>query len=100
LQDAASTTSTYERLLCDAMAGDGLLFTDEDSVMATWAVVEPVLAPHGPVLPYEPGTWGPAEAAALIAAALIAADGGWHTPVIASEPRVPDARPSEAGASG
>ncbi len=68
--------STYERLLGDAMAGDGALFTDEDSVMAAWAVVEPVLTEHGAALPYEPGSWGPAEAAALIAG-----DGGWHDPV-------------------
>jgi glucose-6-phosphate 1-dehydrogenase len=68
-----NTMSTYERLLGDAMAGDDALFTDEDSVMAAWTVVEPVLAAHGPVLLYEPGTWGPDEAAALIAD-----DGGWH----------------------
>ena len=67
--------STYERLLGDAMAGDDALFTDEDSVMAAWTVVEPVLTAHGPVLPYEAGTWGPDEAAALIAD-----DGGWHDP--------------------
>jgi glucose-6-phosphate 1-dehydrogenase len=86
-EDAASTMSTYERLLGDAMAGDGSLFTDEDSVMAAWAVVEPVLATHGPALAYEAGTWGPAEAAALIAA-----DGGWHDPVMGTQARTPDAQ--------
>ena len=70
-----NTMSTYERLLGDAMAGDDALFTDEDSVMAAWTVVESVLAVHGPALPYEPGTWGPDESAALIAG-----DGGWHDP--------------------
>ncbi len=70
-----SEMSTYERLLGDAMAGDNALFTDEDAVMAAWAVVEQVLVEHGPALPYEPGSWGPAEAAALIAG-----DGGWHDP--------------------
>ncbi|MEO8153910.1 MAG: glucose-6-phosphate dehydrogenase [Rhizobacter sp.] len=74
-QDEPSTMSTYERLLGDAMAGDGALFTDENAVMAAWAVVEPVLAKHASALPYEPGSWGPAAAAALIAA-----DGGWHDP--------------------
>ena len=69
--------STYERLLSDAMAGDEALFTDVDSVMAAWAVVEPVLVEHGPALRYEPGSWGPEEAAALIADA-----GGWHDPVV------------------
>ena len=70
-----NTVSPYERLLGDAMAGDGALFTDEDAVMAAWAVVEPVLVEHGPTLRYEPASWGPAEAAALIAG-----DGGWHDP--------------------
>jgi glucose-6-phosphate 1-dehydrogenase len=71
-----NTMSTYERLLGDAMAGDDALFTDEDSVMAAWAVVDPVLTTHGPALPYEPGTWGPDEATALIAG-----NGGWHDPL-------------------
>ncbi len=74
-EDDPSTMSTYERLLGDAMAGDGALFADADAVMAAWAVVEPVLAEHDAALPYEPGSWGPAEAAALIAG-----DGGWHDP--------------------
>ena len=76
-EDDPSTMSTYERLLGDAMAGDGALFTDENAVMAAWAVVEPVLAEHGAALPYEPGSWGPTEASALIAG-----DGGWHDPAI------------------
>ena len=35
--------SPYERLLGDAMKGDGALFTREDTVEAAWAVVDPVL---------------------------------------------------------
>jgi glucose-6-phosphate 1-dehydrogenase len=38
--------TAYERLLGDAMAGDGALFTGEDAVEAAWAVVDPVLAPR------------------------------------------------------
>jgi glucose-6-phosphate 1-dehydrogenase len=64
---------TYERLLEDAMAGDGSLFTSQDAVEAAWAVVDPVLADHAPALRYAPGSWGPSAADALIAA-----DGGWH----------------------
>ena len=86
-EDDPDTMSTYERLLGDAMAGDRALFTDEEAVMAAWAVVGPVLAEHGPALPYEPGSWGPAEAAKLIAG-----DGGWHDPL-------DDARPCTAEAS-
>ncbi|MGE5128742.1 MAG: glucose-6-phosphate dehydrogenase, partial [Sphingomonadaceae bacterium] len=36
----------YERLLGDAMAGNGALFTREDAVEAAWAAVDPVLKNH------------------------------------------------------
>lgn len=65
----------YARLLGDAMAGDGALFTREDVVEAAWKVVGPVLSNHDPVIPYRRGSWGPKAADALIAA-----DGGWHAP--------------------
>ena len=65
--------SAYARLLGDAMAGDGALFTREDAVEAAWAAVAPVLDAPSPVLPYERGGWGPKEADVLIAE-----NGGWH----------------------
>jgi glucose-6-phosphate 1-dehydrogenase len=65
----------YERLLGDAMAGDGALFTREDAVEAAWAVVDPVLKTHHRARTYKRHTWGPKEANAIIAA-----DGGWHNP--------------------
>ncbi len=65
----------YERLLSDAMAGDGALFTREDAVEAAWAVVDPVLKKHPRVRPYQRRSWGPKEADALIAS-----DGVWHNP--------------------
>ena len=67
----------YERLLGDAMAGDATLFSDQEAVEAAWAVVDPVLSKHHPALAYQPGTWGPKEADALIAG-----NGGWHNPVL------------------
>jgi len=67
--------SAYERLLGDAMAGDGALFTREDAVEAAWAVVEPVLKNPPRARAYRRGSWGPPEADALTAAA-----GGWHNP--------------------
>ncbi|PTR15664.1 MULTISPECIES: glucose-6-phosphate dehydrogenase [unclassified Nitrosospira] len=67
--------SPYERLLHDAMIGDGSLFTREDAVDAAWAVVDHVLAEHHPVTPYERSSWGPQEADELIAP-----DGCWHNP--------------------
>jgi glucose-6-phosphate 1-dehydrogenase len=65
----------YERLLGNAMAGDGALFTREDAVEAAWAVVDPVLKNHHRVRPYQRHSWGPKQAGALIAA-----DGIWHNP--------------------
>ena len=49
----------YERLLGDAMAGNGALFTREDAVEAAWAVVDPVLKHHHRVRPYRRHSWGP-----------------------------------------
>jgi glucose-6-phosphate 1-dehydrogenase len=65
----------YERLLTDAMNGDGALFTREDAVEAAWTVVEPVLSALRRCLPYKKGSSGPKEADLLIAP-----DGFWHNP--------------------
>jgi glucose-6-phosphate 1-dehydrogenase len=65
--------SPYERLLGDAMIGDGALFTREDAVEAAWAVVDPVMKNHDRVRPYKRLSWGPKEADTIIAS-----DGGWH----------------------
>jgi glucose-6-phosphate 1-dehydrogenase len=65
----------YERLLGDAMNGDGALFTREDAVEAAWAVVDPVLKKHHRVRRYKPGTWGPKEANALLGQGNT-----WHNP--------------------
>ena len=67
--------SPYERLLYDAMNGEGALFTREDAVEAAWAIVDPVLQNHPKCIVYEPGTWGPKESDVLIAA-----HGGWKNP--------------------
>ncbi len=70
----------YERLLTDAMAGDGALFTREDAVEAAWAAVDRVLKTDRRVRPYEPGSWGPKEADVLISR-----DGGWYNPTLDGE---------------
>jgi glucose-6-phosphate 1-dehydrogenase len=67
--------SPYERLLGDAIRGDTTLFTQDDSVEAAWRVVDPVLRDPLPVVEYEPGSWGPAAAAAVVAG-----DEVWHDP--------------------
>ncbi len=65
----------YERLLGDAMAGDATLFARQDVVEAAWAIVDPIIHGPSPMYFYEPGSWGPAEADALVADV-----GGWNTP--------------------
>jgi glucose-6-phosphate 1-dehydrogenase len=76
LDERHDEQTPYERLLGDAMAGNGALFTREDVVEAAWAVVDPVLEDHHRAIPYRRGTWGPKAADALIEA-----DGGWRNPV-------------------
>ncbi len=66
-QDQSDEVDAYERLLTDAMRGDAILFVREDVVEAAWAVVNPILGDVTPVHPYDPGTWGPAEADRLAA---------------------------------
>ena len=81
LDEQPAKESPYERLLGDAMNGNGALFARGSCLEAAWAVVESVLEKHHPVVPYEAGSWGPRAADALIAAS-----GGWLNPV-AIEPR-------------
>jgi len=64
--------SAYERLLGDAVLGDATLFARADAVKAAWRIVQPVLGDASPLHPYEPGSWGPAEADRLTAHL-----GGW-----------------------
>jgi glucose-6-phosphate 1-dehydrogenase len=74
-EERSGDEAPYERLLNDAMTGDGALFTREDAVEAAWAVVDPVLKTHPRALPYKRGGWGPKEADAIITSG-----GGWHNP--------------------
>jgi glucose-6-phosphate 1-dehydrogenase len=75
-EEQPESEKPYERLLADAMAGNGALFTREDAVEAAWAVVDPVLKSHPRVRPYKRGSWGPKAADALIAT-----HSRWHNPV-------------------
>jgi glucose-6-phosphate 1-dehydrogenase len=63
-------TTGYERLMFDCMLGDATLFQRADMVEAGWSVIAPVLdlwKNGGKVPSYSAGSWGPAEATALIA---------------------------------
>ena len=72
----ATEYGAYERLLSDAMRGDPQLFVRQDSVEASWAIVDPILGDRTPLGFYEPGSWGPPEAERLAASI-----GGWHHPL-------------------
>ena len=76
-EELAGQEAPYERLLGDAMAGNGALFTREDAVEAAWAVVDPVLKKHERVKVYKRGTWGPKQADAILAPGE-----RWHNPVV------------------
>jgi glucose-6-phosphate 1-dehydrogenase len=65
------TAPAYETLLLDIMLGDQTLFTRSDEVEAAWQLVDPLLAhwehsADGALPLYAAGTWGPAEAEALL----------------------------------
>jgi len=74
-QPRSDEIDAYERLLTDAMAGEGLLFVREDMVDAAWAVVDPILDNAVPINAYCSGTWGPPEAERLMRDL-----GGWRNP--------------------
>ncbi len=75
MEQPGALTPPYQRLLGDAIRGIDELFGREDIVDAQWRIVEPILANPPPVQEYEPGSWGPSAADALIGA-----DGPWVAP--------------------
>ena len=67
-----SPATGYETLLHDCMIGDMTLFHREDSVDASWRIINPILDLWGALPPrdfpnYESGTWGPDAADKLLA---------------------------------
>ena len=65
----------YQRLISDAARGDQSLFASQATVEAAWRVVEGVLDDRTPIYPYDPGSWGPAEADRLVGEGE-----QWHAP--------------------
>ncbi len=61
----------YERVILDALVGDPTLFIRADEVGRSWKIVDPLLEYWAqetrPIPLYQAATWGPPEAAALIA---------------------------------
>jgi glucose-6-phosphate 1-dehydrogenase len=61
----------YERLLLECMLGDSTLFTRIDETEYSWRLIDAIerawaRLPASAIHQYEPGTWGPQEADALI----------------------------------
>ena len=67
---AGAEADPYAELLGDAMVGETFRFARQDYVEEAWRIVDPVLDEETPPREYEPGTWGPPEAEALV-------PGGW-----------------------
>ena len=61
----------YERLLQDALEGDSRLFIRNDHIEEAWRIVDPLLKAWEEaeyrLHTYQPGSWGPAAADALLA---------------------------------
>jgi len=57
----------YERLILDAMRGDGTLFTTAEGIERLWALSSALLDSPPPVRLYAPGSWGPNAIHQLIA---------------------------------
>jgi glucose-6-phosphate 1-dehydrogenase len=74
-RQAQADEPPYQRLLGDAMRGNGDLFARQDTVEAQWRIAQPILGNVTPLYSYEPGTWGPEEAHQLIGS-----DGPWINP--------------------
>ena len=74
-QTTSDEMDAYERLLGDAMHGEATLFSRQDVVEASWAVVDPLLANVAAPIEYARGSWGPAQADRLTKSV-----GGWSNP--------------------
>jgi glucose-6-phosphate 1-dehydrogenase len=67
-----SLPDAYERLLLDALNGDASLYMRSDGIESSWALIDPIQRAWDSGTPgmnrYPPGSWGPAEATAFLAA--------------------------------
>jgi glucose-6-phosphate 1-dehydrogenase len=66
-----SSPPAYQTLLLDCMLGDATLFTRSDEVEEAWRTIDPLLHYYEDrrtesIPQYAAGTWGPAEAAAMV----------------------------------
>jgi glucose-6-phosphate 1-dehydrogenase len=78
-REGGAAPTPYEVLLHAALVGDSTHFTRQDSVEATWRIVQPLLDAPPPVHGYPEQSWGPPQADQLVSSF-----GGWHGPWIPS----------------
>jgi glucose-6-phosphate 1-dehydrogenase len=62
----AKDLEAYERLLHDVLLGDHTLFNDAAGIERLWEVAAPLLESAPTPVSYAQGSWGPAEADALL----------------------------------
>jgi glucose-6-phosphate 1-dehydrogenase len=74
-EEGGEGPTPYEVLLLAAMNGQSTRFSRQDSVEETWRVMQPLLDAPPPVEVYQPGSWGPTGADALLEGF-----GGWRAP--------------------
>ncbi|GAA4360558.1 glucose-6-phosphate dehydrogenase [Angustibacter luteus] len=75
--EGGEAPTPYEVLLHAAMIGDTSKFKRQDLVEENWRIMQPLIDHPTAVQSYEPGSWGPAAADALVEET-----GGWHGPWI------------------
>jgi glucose-6-phosphate 1-dehydrogenase len=76
-EEGGEGATPYEVLLHAAMVGNSTRFTRQDGVEEAWRIMQPLLDNPPPVYTYEPGSWGPDAAKALVAG-----HGHWQEPWI------------------
>ncbi len=64
---SAHHLEAYEHLILQAMVGNQTLFTRADGIERLWEVATPLLENPPDVLPYAPGSWGPASIESIVA---------------------------------
>lgn len=74
-RDIGDDMTPYQRLFGDALRGDTSLFARGDCVEQAWRVIDPALGNNAPLFDYAPGSWGPEQAAHMVAGSC------WHDPV-------------------
>jgi glucose-6-phosphate 1-dehydrogenase len=74
-EEGGEGPTPYEVLLHAALVGQNARFSRQDTIEEAWRIMQPLIDQPPAVNAYEPGSWGPEAADALVAG-----HGGWRTP--------------------